>query len=153
MDKNLPVSRVFSDRLPSGSNTSFYTIVQAIKYFDQKLYQENTFRVDKFCHTACCRKCRKSSLIQTFYVFFFQGVEGDWICLQFRRSVLKKRFGIVVKDEEAMPVGSQDVSQDWKEKKWVCPHVYGGIPLQCVEKTYPMKRDGPKYVGIEGLTN
>ena len=92
-------------------------------------------------------------MIQTFYVFFFQGVEGDWICLQFRRSVLKKRFGIVVKDEEAMPVGSQDVSQDWKEKKWVCPHVYGGIPLQCVEKTYPMKRDGPKYVGIEGLTN
>ena len=152
MDENLSGSRVLSDRLPSGSSKYIISYYCTSSYFDQKLYQENTFQVNKFCHTACRRECRQSSLIQT-YVFFFQGVEGDWICLQFRRSVLKKRFGIVVKDEEAMPVGSQDVSQDWKEKKWVCPHVYGGIPLQCVEKTYPMKRDGPKYVGIEGLTN
>ena len=40
----------------------------------------------------------------------FQGVEGDWICLEFKRSVLKKKYGIVVKDEVAMPVGDQEVS-------------------------------------------
>jgi len=112
-------------------------------------YYPKTFEADgHYTHATAV----PSRLVETAN-HFYQGVEGDWICLQFRRSVLKKRFGIVVKDEEAMPVGSQDVSQDWKEKKWVCPHVYGGIPLQCVEKTYPMKRDGPKYLGIEGLTN
>ena len=65
---------------------------------------------------------------------FLQGVEGDWLCLQFRTSVLKREYGIFVKDPES-----------------VFPHVYGGIPLQCVEKTYPMKRDGRKFIGIEGL--
>ena len=37
-------------------------------------------------------------------------MKGDWICLEFRRSALRSKFGIVVRDEEAMPVGEKGVS-------------------------------------------
>ena len=52
-----------------------------------------------------------------------------------------------------MPVGDKAVSNDWKadQKNWICPHVYGGIPLGCVEKIYAMIRDGPKFIKIDGL--
>ena len=73
------------------------------------------------------------------------------MCLEFRRSVLKAKYGIIVKDEEAMPVGEKKVSNDWKAQKWICPHVYGGIPIDCVDKEYKMVRDGPRFVSIEGL--
>ena len=38
----------------------------------------------------------------------FSDVSGEWICLQFRRSILRSKFGIAVKDEAAMPVGKKD---------------------------------------------
>ena len=49
--------------------------------------------------------------------------------------------------------GEKQVSGNWKEEKnnWICPHVYGGIPLDCVEKVYKMVRDGPKFLSIEGV--
>ena len=52
------------------------------------------------------------------------------------------------------PTGEKQVSGNWKEEKnnWICPHVYGGIPLDCVEKVYKMVRDGPKFLSIEGVT-
>lgn len=110
-------------------------------------YYPKTFEADgHYTHATAV----PSRLIETAN-HFYQAVEGDWICLEFKRSVLKKKFGIIVKDEVAMPVGDQDVRSDWKEQKWVCPHVYGGIPLTCVENVYPMTRDGPKFVGIQGL--
>ena len=51
------------------------------------------------------------------------------------------------------PTGEKQVSGNWKEEKnnWICPHVYGGIPLDCVEKVYKMVRDGPKFLSIEGV--
>ena len=56
-------------------------------------------------------------------------VAGDWICLEFRRSVLRSKFGVVVRDEEAMPVGQKQVNRDTIMS--VClqfyvahPHVY-----------------------------
>ena len=50
-------------------------------------------------------------------------------------------------------LGEKQVSEDWKSEKnnWICPHVYGGIPLDCVEKEYQMIRDGSKFLRIEGL--
>jgi len=120
---------------------------EAAKDKDEAYYPK-TFEVDgNYTHATAV----PARLIDTAN-HFYQDVEGDWICLEFKRSVLQKKFGIVVKDEEAMPVGEQDVKSDWKDKKWICPHVYGGIPLACVEKVYPML-SGPKFVGIEGLTN
>ena len=66
--------------------------------------------------------------------------------------MLRSKFGIVVRDEEAMPVGEKEVSREWtEERKWVCPHVYGGIPLACVDEVYAMERDGARFVGIKGL--
>ena len=66
-------------------------------------------------------------------------------------SVLRAKFGIVVRDEEAMPVGDKGVGETWSA--WICPHVVGGIPPGVVHAEYPMTRDGPKYTGITGVTD
>ena len=81
---------------------------------------------------------------------FYQDTEGDWVCLEFTRSALKK-CGIVVKDEQPLPVGDKPVRDEWVQSSWVCPHVYGGIPPSIVAKTYPIVRDGKAFVGIQGL--
>ena len=75
-------------------------------------------------------------LIQTANHFYQESV-GDWICLRMSRSALKK-CGIVTTDEPAMPVGDTDVSGNWEN--WVCPHIYGGIPVSVVDAEYPMVR-------------
>ena len=112
-------------------------------------YYPKTFEVDgDYTHATGV----PSRLIETAN-HFYQDVEGDWICLQFRRSVLRQKFGIVVRDERAMPVGEKQVSEGWEEghRNWICPHVYGGIPLECVEKEYKMVREGVRFVAIEDL--
>lgn len=81
---------------------------------------------------------------------FYQDVAGDWVCLKFRRSMLRK-CGIFVRDEEAKPVGDTAVGDTWGD--WVCPHVLGGIPPSAVEKEFAMKRDGKAFVCIDGLTD
>ncbi len=88
---------------------------------------------------------------------FYTATKGDWICLQLSRSALEK-VGIKTKDEEALPVGSTAVSDEWTEKKWVCPHVYGGLPtidsLNIVTKIYDMVRnDDGKFLSISGLVD
>lgn len=86
---------------------------------------------------------------------FYTATKGDWICLQLSRSTLEK-IGIKTKDEEALPVGDKNVSDEWTEKKWVCPHIYGGLPtMDCLNvctKVYEMVRneDG-KFLSIKGL--
>jgi len=112
-------------------------------------YYPKTFEVDGFYTHATGVPSR---LIETAN-HFYQDVKGDWICLEFRRSILKSRYGIFVKDEEAMPVGEKPVSEDWKSEKknWICPHVYGGLPIDSIEKEYKMVRDGAKFLKIEGL--
>ena len=75
-------------------------------------------------------------------------MEGEWICLRFTRSALR-RCGIVIRDEEALPVGNQAVGDDWGT--WVCPHIVGGIPPAVVDAELPMLRDGPKFLSIEGV--
>merc|ERR1712153_132456 len=47
---------------------------------------------------------------------FYQDVSGDWICLQFRRSILRSKFGIAVKDEAAMPVKNKSLEIGKKRK-------------------------------------
>ena len=81
---------------------------------------------------------------------FYQDVAGEWVCLRFTRSALR-RCGIVVRDEEAKPVGNQPVGEDWGD--WVCPHVLGGIPPMCVDKEFPMSRNGKAFEAIIGLTD
>ena len=98
------------------------------------------------------------------------------MCLRFSRSALKKRgsectlehaslrcirvrlsltcvvwMAVVIRDEEAKPVGDQEVGDDWGD--WVCPHVLGGIPPDVVDKEFPMKRDGKAFACILGLTD
>jgi len=87
---------------------------------------------------------------------FYTDSEGDWICLEFTRTSLRK-IGIFVRDEEAMPVGDKKVSDDWLEQaqNWICPHVIGGIPVidGIVQKEYPMQRSPEgKFLGITGVT-
>lgn len=79
---------------------------------------------------------------------FYQGVVGDWICMSFTRSALRK-CGIHVRDEEAMPVGEKAVGSDWGS--WICPHIIGGIPTSIITDEYKMTRDGAAFTGIQGL--
>lgn len=90
-----------------------------------------------------------SRLIETAN-HFYQEVVGDWVCLRFTRSALRRQ-GIFVRDEHASPVGGQAVGDDWGE--WVCPHVIGGLPPAVVDKEFPMARDGKAFLGIRGLTD
>ena len=82
---------------------------------------------------------------------FYQDVAGEWVCLRFTRSALR-RCGIVVRDEEAKPVGNQPVGEDWGD--WVCPHVLGGIrqcawtrSSPCRETARPLRRSSASRMG------
>jgi len=93
-----------------------------------------------------------SRLIETAN-YFYTDSEGDWVCLEFTRTALRK-VGIHVRDEEAMPVGEKKVAEEWLQKRWICPHVIGGLPTisGVVQKELPMTRtSGGKFVKIEGL--
>lgn len=117
-----------------------------------KAYYPPTFEVDgNFTHaTAVPRR-----LIETANHFYTETI-GDWICLQLSRSALKN-VGIITKDEGGLPVGKAPISDDWEKSKWICPHIYGGIPtiesLGVLTKTYPMVRnDKGQFLNITGLT-
>ena len=105
-----------------------------------------TFEADSFLTHATGVPSRLISTANHYY----QNVPGDWICLEFTRSSLRKR-GIFVRDEHATPVGATGTDSEMMAD-WVCPHVIGGIPLDVVQKTYAMVREGEKYLRIEGLT-
>lgn len=108
-------------------------------------YFPPTFSSDGFTHATAV----PSRLITTAN-HFYQDVQGEWVCLRFRRSALQK-LGITTRDEEAMPVGEKGVSQDFTQ--WICPHVIGGIAPQVVDRVFPMLRDGSAYTEIAGLTD
>jgi len=109
-------------------------------------YFPPTFDQDGFTHATAV----PSRLVDTANHFYQDSTE-EWVCLSFKRSVLRAKFGIVVRDEEAMPVGDKGVGETWSA--WICPHVVGGIPPGVVHAEYPMTRDGPKYTGITGVTD
>lgn len=75
-------------------------------------------------------------LIETANHFYQESI-GDWICLRMSREALKK-CGIITKDEPAMAVGDTAVEGSWND--WVCPHIYGGIPISVVDAEFPMIR-------------
>mmetsp|Transcript_89016 Transcript_89016/g.157648 ORF Transcript_89016/g.157648 Transcript_89016/m.157648 type:complete len:417 (+) Transcript_89016:52-1302(+) len=110
-----------------------------------KAYFPPTFEKDGFTHATAV----PSRLVDTAN-HFYQDVPGDWICLRFRRSSLLA-LGIVTKDEKAMPVGDKAVGESFEE--WICPHVFGGLPLQVVDAEFKMLRDGPVYKAIQNLTD
>ena len=83
---------------------------------------------------------------------FYQDSTDDWVCLSFKRSVLRDAHGITVRDEQAMPVGDKPVGDTWTA--WICPHVVGGLPPSVVDYVIPMVRDSAgKFLKIEGLTD
>ena len=113
-------------------------------------YFPPTYDADGFTHATAVPQ----RLIDTAN-HFYTSTEGDWICLQLSRSALEK-IGIKTKDEEALPVGEQKVSNEWTDKKWVCPHIYGGLSadesLNILTKVYEMVRDDDgKFLSIKGL--
>jgi len=108
-------------------------------------YFPPTFEADGFTHATAI----PSRLLETAN-HFYQDVDGDWLCLCFRRTALRK-LGIITRDEEAKPVGTKDVSTNSTAFVW--PHVYGGIPPQVVEAEFPMLRQGRVFTAIPGLTD
>ena len=107
-------------------------------------YFPPTFEQDGFTHATAV----PSRLITTAN-HFYQDSVGDWVCLTFKRSNLLKQCGIMVRDEEAMPVGDKATGADWGA--WICPHILGGIPVSVVDFEFAMIRDGKKYLSIEGV--
>ena len=87
---------------------------------------------------------------------FYTSTKGDWICLQLSRSALSN-IGIVTVDEGGLPVGDTEVSDQIKENKWVCPHIYAGLPTTVdgvLTKVYDMMRDEEgNFMYISGLTD
>jgi hypothetical protein len=66
--------------------------------------------------------------------------------------------GIITKDEDGLPVGNSGVPDQIKKNRWICPHIYGGIPtiesLGILTKTHPMVRDDKGvFLNITGLTD
>ena len=109
-------------------------------------YFPPTFEEEGFTHATGV----PSRLIETAN-HFYQDSEAPWVCLCFSRTALRKKCGITVRDERAMPVGSKAVGENWQD--WICPHVVGGIPPLVVDAVFPMTRDGSKFVSIDGVTD
>ena len=131
---------------------TLYHMTTAAEWEDAKkfgCYYPKTFEEDGFYTHATSVPSR---LVETAN-HFYKETAGDWVCLEFARSALR-RFGVHVKDEHALPVGKQEVDPSWVSKGWVCPHVIGGIPAAVVTSVRPMARggaDGKTFLGVEGL--
>jgi uncharacterized protein (DUF952 family)/mannose-6-phosphate isomerase-like protein (cupin superfamily) len=108
-------------------------------------YFPPTFEADGFITHATAVPAR---LIETAN-HFYQEVPGEWVCLMFTRSALRKK-GIVVRDEEAKPVGPLTVNENWST--WVCPHILGGIPAEgVVSAELPITREGGAFIQVQGV--
>lgn len=134
-----------------------YHMCEKIRWDDavqsQKAYYPPTFEKDGFFTHATAVPKR---LIHTANHFYQKSV-AEWICLQLSRSALKN-VGIITKDEGGLPVGDTPVSDSIIENKWICPHIYGGIPtiqiLGILTKTFPMHRSNSgEFLSIVGLTD
>ena len=83
---------------------------------------------------------------------FYNFTKGWWICLQLRRSALRK-LGIVTKLEEPNPVGQTEMGETWN---WVCSNIFSFIPAWVpgiVTSLYEIQRDAEgKYISVSGLT-
>merc|ERR1711906_30186 len=116
-------------------------------------YFPPTFAVDgRFTHATAV----PSRLIDTAN-HFYQESKADWICLRLSRRALVD-VGIVTVDEGGLPVGERAVSDQIREEKWVCPHIYGGLPtredLGVLTGTSPMARsEEGRFLNIVGLTD
>eukprot|EP00443_Scrippsiella_acuminata_P022995 CAMPEP_0115226746 /NCGR_PEP_ID=MMETSP0270-20121206/30789_1 /TAXON_ID=71861 /ORGANISM="Scrippsiella trochoidea, Strain CCMP3099" /LENGTH=415 /DNA_ID=CAMNT_0002641177 /DNA_START=52 /DNA_END=1298 /DNA_ORIENTATION=+ len=108
-------------------------------------YFPPTFEADGFTHATAVPE----RLLDTAN-HFYRDVPGEWLCLRFRRSALR-RLGIVTRDERAMPVGKTATNEAWSE--WEsAPMCSAASPVQVVDAEFPMTRDGSAYTAIRGLT-
>jgi mannose-6-phosphate isomerase-like protein (cupin superfamily) len=117
----------------------------------KKAYYPHTFEADGFFTHATAVPQR---LIDTANHFYTES-QGNWICLQLSRQTLTN-VGIITKDEEGLPVGDAPVPNQIKENKWVCPHIYGGIPTTIegvLVNTFPIERNVEgTFLKITGVT-
>lgn len=122
---------------------------EAVK--SQKAYFPPTFEQDGFFTHATAVPQRLIDTANHFYT----SSKADWICLQLSRSALTNN-GIITKDEDGLPVGDAGVPDQIKSERWICPHIYGGIPTTVdgiLTKTYSMIRDDQgNFLRIDGLT-
>jgi len=115
-------------------------------------YFPPSFQQDGFTHATNVAE----RLIETANHYYISS-KDDWICLKLcSATILKNKCGIVTVFEEAKPVGTIDVKDDWKDL--VMPHIFGGIPVSIpgiVTEVFPMKRDPTNgtFLSITGLTD
>ncbi|GKY96018.1 hypothetical protein MPSEU_000562300 [Mayamaea pseudoterrestris] len=74
--------------------------------------------------------------------FYKSSTELEWVCIEI------DVVGLKVNSIETKMVESE------KDPKLQCPHIFGGIPRECVRKVYNVQRaeDGT-FLVVEGLTD
>jgi uncharacterized protein (DUF952 family) len=102
------------------------------------IYYPKTYDEDKFTRASHM----PDRLIETANCFYKDDKEMEWVCLQINVS------GLTFHSIEIKMVPS-DIDKTLK-----CPHIYGGLPRECINKVYPVERteDGT-FVFVKGLTD
>ena len=108
--------------------------------YDEKasIYYPKAYDKDKFTRATH----EPSRLMETANCFYKESIEQEWVCLELDIVGLKVN-GI----ETIMETSATD-------KTLKCPHIFGGIPRECVRKVYAVQRanDGT-FLFVKGLTD
>jgi uncharacterized protein (DUF952 family) len=101
-------------------------------------YYPKAYDTDKFTHATH----EPSRLMETANCFYKNSTDKDWVCLEIDVVGLKVN-GIETKMEESE-----------SDPKLQCPHIFGGIPRECVRKVYIVQRgDDGTFLSVKGLTD
>ena len=102
------------------------------------IYYPKAYDKDKFTHATH----EPSRLMETANCFYKTSTEKEWICLEI------DVVGLKVNSIETVMESSKD------DESLKCPHIFGGIPRECVRKLYSVQRgeDGT-FLFVKGLTD
>jgi uncharacterized protein (DUF952 family) len=102
------------------------------------IYYPKAYDTDKFTRATH----EPSRLLETANCFYKDSPAGEWLCLEI------DVVGLKINDVETKMVPSET------DPTLKCPHLYGGIPRECVRKIYPVQRDGSgSFERVVGLTD
>lgn len=111
------------------------------------IYYPPTYEEDGFTHATA-----DPSKLLMVANYFYQDVQGDWLCLKMTRESLRAA-NITLKFEDPSPVGSKKALTAKESQGERFPHIYGGIPSSGVVVEDFVVHRGAKgeYLAIEGL--
>lgn len=110
-------------------------------------YYPPTYEQDGFTHATA-----DPSKLLTVANYFYQDVEGDWLCLKMTRATLAAAQ-ITLKFEDPSPVGNKKALTAAESGGERFPHLYGGIPSAgvVVQEYVVYRGSSGEYLTIDGL--